>query len=196
MNWPDILAIVLVLAAAIFGLRRGFWSELVFLLGVCLAFILSAWLTPRLSPLIPGPGSMFYRTVSAMFFLLLCGVFFLLILWIGGKGNRFLPEKLVGVNKFLGLGLGLVKGVALAGLFYYLLILPRMPVSWRDDARDSRFAPVALSLDIVALDELAKPFPVFAPISRNLGDTLQKVHTTPGGALVVVREHVGLREHA
>ncbi len=196
MNWEDVVAAILLIVAAIIGLRRGFWAEAILLVGVGLALVTSAWLTPKLSPWLPGQGTFFFRALSAILFIVIFLIFSGIYLWLGGKTREWVPEQLRPADRVAGIVMGVLKGSLLAGLFFLVLIQPAAPVSWRVGARDAVIAPMALSVDAVVVEALARPLPVLRPFSRMLSESIQKLHTTASGAVVVAPSSAQPRAHA
>ncbi|MBI5835615.1 MAG: CvpA family protein [Candidatus Eisenbacteria bacterium] len=183
MNWPDVLAVVLVVLAAVSGLRKGFWLELVFLLGVCLAVLTSAWLTPKLSVLIPGHGGRFHDTLRAITFVVVALFFVGLYQWLGERTRGLVPKALEPLDRLLGLFLGAAKGVVLAGLVFLALLQPLFPGKLRPAVRSSHAARAVVLADAIVAEALATRFPALRAIAHALsGSLLPDPAPVPGGA--------------
>ncbi len=185
MIWPDVIAGIVVLLLAVAGLRRGFWSELLYMLGVGLAIVMSAWLTPKLSHFLPGSGGAFGRIESWIAFYLLFAVFAGAAGFLTRKSGDAVPEGMRGVDRGAGFLLGALRGVMLAGFFYWLLIQPPVPAAWKSQARQAHFAAASLSFDAVALTTLSGGLPVLRPYARMLEESLRRLRSYPPGTLIV-----------
>jgi uncharacterized membrane protein required for colicin V production len=190
MNWPDVLAVVLVLLAALLGLRRGFWLELVLLLGVILAVLTSAWVTPKLSVHIPGHGSFFARAVLGVTFVVVALFFAGLYRWLAERTRGLVPDLLVPLDRVLGGLLGSAKGAAFAGLVFFVVLQPLAPARMRAAVSASHLARATVLLDAIALEWLAAPFPFLQGMARTLGESLGP-QPHPAAPPAVVRERTG-----
>lgn len=139
----DWILVAIVAASAVSGLMRGFVSAAASLM----AWLLSGWAALHFgseagfllaSDGTPGVGEVFAGYV-------LCFVVVMVVVGLAGWAVARLVESagLSGVDRLLGLGLGLARG-ALAGCILVLLLalttLPREP-SWRDSAVLPAFLP-------------------------------------------------------
>jgi uncharacterized membrane protein required for colicin V production len=186
MNWPDVLAVVLVLLAAVVGLRRGFWLEFVLLLGVILAVLTSAWVTPRLSVLVPVHGAFLARAVRDITFvcvgLLAVGIY----TWLGERTRGLVPDFLVPVDRVLGGLLGAVKGAAVLGLVSFALLQPWVPARTRGAVGASHLVRVSVLMDAIALDRLALRFPALRGFANAVGQSLHPTPAQPGPPSVLL----------
>lgn len=185
MIWPDVIAGIVVLLLAVAGLRRGFWSELLHLLGVGLAVVVSAWLTPKLSHQLPGSGTSFATAASWIVFYLLFALFAGAAGFLTRKSGDSVPEGVRGLDRAAGFLLGSLRGFMLAGFFYLLLIQPVVPAAWKSQARRAHFAAASLSFDAALLTTLSQGLPVLGPYARMLEETLRRCRRSSPGTLIV-----------
>ncbi|HVP38120.1 MAG TPA: CvpA family protein [Candidatus Saccharimonadales bacterium] len=195
MNWPDVLTLVLVLLAAVAGLRRGFWLELMLLLGVILAVATSAWVTPKLSALLPPHAWLHSRIVFVALFLVVAAILSGLFEWLAQQTRGVVPKLLVPLDRLLGFLLGGLKGALVAGLVGFVLLLPQAPAKVRAAAAASHLTRMSVRLDAVALDQLSLPLPVLRGAARAFDQSLHP-RRHPAPTPVVVRERPARNSNA
>jgi len=184
MNWPDLFTVALVLLLLLLGLRRGLWSELLQFLGVGLAIALSAWLTPRLSPHLPGDGTALGHVLRWLLLPLLALVLMGIFGALANRAEKELPEMLHPLDRLGGALVGAAKGTLFAGLLFFALLQFPAPQAWKAGSSEARFAPVALGIDAVVAEEIARHFPALVPVARSLGGALRRAHHAPAGTVV------------
>lgn len=144
MHWLDLSILVIIALSMLTGFVRGFIKETIalgiWIIAIWVAFHYFDLLLPWLSPYISDKSA---QTVSAFILLLLA------ILLMGGLANiliAFLLKRsgLSAVDRFLGLGFGLARGIFVVSLAIVLLNVSSLP--HQRYAKDSflyeRFTPI------------------------------------------------------
>jgi hypothetical protein len=191
MIWPDVLAVLLVLLAAVAGLRRGLWLELVLFVGVILAVLTSAWVTPRLFAMAPVHAGFFGAATRWIIFVATALVFAGLYTWLGERTRGLVPDFLVPLDRALGTVLGAGKGVLLAGVVFFLLLQPWVPGRAQATVGESHWARAAVLVDAILLDRMAAKFPYLDGAAQAFGQSLHPQTHPAKSAPVVVHERTG-----
>ena len=126
MNFTDYLVIAAVLISAVVGAMRGFLREAValvaWLLALFIAWHFADWVEPHLGGLLAGSA---VRTWAARVIIVL--LILLLGAAIGALLSHFVRLSIFsGMDRFLGLIFGLLRGVVLLGVFVILGQLLRL----------------------------------------------------------------------
>ena len=145
MSAVDWLLLAIVVVSALFGLMRGFVGVLASLV----AWVLAAWVAfhfgAQLGVLLAGAGEPSAGQVLAGYALSFLGV--LVVVGLAGWVVRRIVHSigLTGIDRLLGLLLGVVRGAFVACALVLLLGLTSMPrePSWRDSAVVPVFVPGA-----------------------------------------------------
>ena len=134
LTWVDIVLLAILGLSALVGLWRGFVVEVmslaVWIAAFWLAFAFGDDVAPLFDGVVQAQAARLFLGYACLFFgaLLLGG----LVTWLMGKIVK--STGLSGTDRLLGLGFGLMRGLALASLFVLLLgftPLPQTP-EWRD----------------------------------------------------------------
>jgi membrane protein required for colicin V production len=119
----DIVVLIVIGGAALFGVIRGFVTEVLALLVFVLVVVALKFLHTPLSALLAGPVGT-AQGAAVLAFAIIAGV-----TYFGGRmvanavGTRTRESFLGAVDRALGLGFGALKGLVLASLGFLLLVL-------------------------------------------------------------------------
>lgn len=142
MNWLDIILIAILIVTSILGIIKGLVKQVFGLLAVILGLILALGFYSQVSWL-------YRRLVSNEVLSHFLGfiTIFLAVLCIGWLSSRTLSKLIKGplklLNKVLGGGLGLLKGILVCGVVVFALLV--FPIS-KKALKESQLSPVCLQM--------------------------------------------------
>lgn len=176
MNWIDGVGFLLIGAAGLYGLARGFIRELLSILSwgaaVCLAGFFEHLVTPSLhSVMTSTPATNIIGWVITFVGLLI--IFSIL----SGLVSRFFLSPVLGgiINHILGAGLGVLKGFLIACILYILAANTVTPETWALFMKNSKLTPYlqqGSSLLHGPMSQALKYIPSFSSDSRQTGIAL------------------------
>jgi len=142
ISWPDLLAIIILLRSGYVGSQRGFFGELFHIFGMCAALFLAVFFYIPVSGFfnrylfIPVSISYLLGFISILFF------FYIVIKVAYGLMGKILKiEVIPGINKIGGLLLGLSKGIVLATLLFFAMLLTPIEYVFESAKERSLLAP-------------------------------------------------------
>lgn len=165
----DILVLILVGAAAVRGVMKGFVTEVLSLMAwIFVVFALKIAHTPLTEILLGVVGTA--AGAATLAFALIAG-----ITWFGGRmvanaiGNRTRSSVLGPVDRALGFGFGALKGLILASLGFLLIVLvidtvsggPARRPHWMTDSRTYRLLDATSASIADFVDKRRRGAPVF-----------------------------------
>lgn len=142
MNWLDVILIVILIVTSFLGIIKGLVKQLFGLLAVIIGLILALGFYSQVSWL-------YRRLVSNEVLSHFLGfiTIFLAVLCIGWLSSRTLSKLIKGplklLNKVLGGGLGLLKGILVCGVVVFALLV--FPIS-KKALKESQLSPVCLQM--------------------------------------------------
>jgi len=142
LNWLDIILIAILIVTSILGIIKGLVKQVFGLLAVILGLILALGFYSQVSWL-------YRRLVSNEVLSHFLGfiTIFLAVLCIGWLSSRTLSKLIKGplklLNKVLGGGLGLLKGILVCGVVVFALLV--FPIS-KKALKESQLSPVCLQM--------------------------------------------------
>ncbi len=173
MSWTDLLTLAFLLIAGWTGLRMGFWSGLLELVGVILGAALGTWVTPLLSPWIPGGRSSFHLLLLSSVALVVAASVVVLFRWLGRGEREGVPGFLMFLDRAFGLALGAGKGALWAGLLLALFWGGSLGRSSMPPAREARWASTAMAATALSVRGCAMVLPVLRSAA---GSVSTRVH--------------------
>jgi membrane protein required for colicin V production len=159
MNYLDWTAAIIFLGSCLLGFLRGGAKEIVgfggWIRGFVFAFFFAALVSPLLANLIVGDKTRWFAAFAALFLLERLASYALSLVLT----ELVKAAHLEGLNKLIGLFLGLIRGTALILLATVLCMTTLIPTtkSWKT----SKFAPIAERLAITLTPFFAKDLPPF-----------------------------------
>jgi len=142
LNWLDVILIVILIVTSFLGIIKGLVKQLFGLLAVIIGLILALGFYSQVSWL-------YRRLVSNEVLSHFLGfiTIFLAVLCIGWLSSRTLSKLIKGplklLNKVLGGGLGLLKGILVCGVVVFALLV--FPIS-KKALKESQLSPVCLQM--------------------------------------------------
>lgn len=142
MNWLDVILIAILIVTSFLGIIKGLVKQLFGLLAVIIGLILALGFYSQVSWL-------YRRLVSNEVLSHFLGfiTIFLAVLCIGWLSSRTLSKLIKGplklLNKVLGGGLGLLKGILVCGVVVFALLV--FPIS-KKALKESQLSPVCLQM--------------------------------------------------
>lgn len=142
MNWLDVILIVILIVTSFLGIIKGLVKQLFGLLAVIIGLILALGFYSQVSWL-------YRRLISNEVLSHFLGfiTIFLAVLCIGWLSSRTLSKLIKGplklLNKVLGGGLGLLKGILVCGVVVFALLV--FPIS-KKALKESQLSPVCLQM--------------------------------------------------
>jgi membrane protein required for colicin V production len=187
MNWLDFVLVIILLASAIGGYRRGLTQQVIGLVAGIAALVLGVWFYGTAGAyLLPYISS---RTMANAcgFAIVFCGVLFLGAMVSFATGRFLKVTGLSVVDHLLGLGFGLLRGL----LFAVVILMGAMAFAHGDRPPDaivnSRMAPYVVDASRLCADiaphELREGFrKTYAQVKTAWGAVLEKgLRTLPNG---------------
>lgn len=142
MNWLDVILIVILIVTSFLGIIKGLVKQLFGLLAVIIGLILALGFYSQVSWL-------YRRLISNEVLSHFLGfiTIFLAVLCIGWLSSRTLSKLIKGplklLNKVLGGGLGLLKGILVCSVVVFALLV--FPIS-KKALKESQLSPVCLQM--------------------------------------------------
>ena len=142
MNWLDVILIVILIVTSFLGIIKGLVKQLFGLLAVIIGLILALGFYSQVSWL-------YRRLISNEVLSHFLGfiTIFLAVLCIGWLSSHTLSKLIKGplklLNKVLGGGLGLLKGILVCGVVVFALLV--FPIS-KKALKESQLSPVCLQM--------------------------------------------------
>ena len=142
MNWLDVILIAILIVTSFLGIIKGLVKQLFGLLAVIIGLILALGFYSQVSWL-------YRRLISNEVLSHFLGfiTIFLAVLCIGWLSSRTLSKLIKGplklLNKVLGGGLGLLKGILVCGVVVFALLV--FPIS-KKALKESQLSPVCLQM--------------------------------------------------
>lgn len=142
MNWLDVILILILIVTSFLGIIKGLVKQLFGLLAVIIGLILALGFYSQVSWL-------YRRLISNEVLSHFLGfiTIFLAVLCIGWLSSRTLSKLIKGplklLNKVLGGGLGLLKGILVCGVVVFALLV--FPIS-KKALKESQLSPVCLQM--------------------------------------------------
>jgi len=142
LNWLDVILIAILIVTSFLGIIKGLVKQLFGLLAVIIGLILALGFYSQVSWL-------YRRLVSNEVLSHFLGfiTIFLAVLCIGWLSSRTLSKLIKGplklLNKVLGGGLGLLKGILVCGVVVFALLV--FPIS-KKALKESQLSPVCLQM--------------------------------------------------
>lgn len=124
----DVAVLIVLLWTTVSGASRGLVSQLSWAVALLLCFKFSGSLSPHVEPLITVQNEQLRHWISMLIvYLALCAASFV---GAGIVGSWLVRTKLSGLDRNLGAGLGLLKGIVICmTIMYFLITVPRFRIS-------------------------------------------------------------------
>lgn len=124
----DVAVLIVLLWTTVSGASRGLVSQLSWAVALLLCFKFSGSLSPHVEPLITVQNEQLRHWISMLIvYLALCAASFV---GAGIVGSWLVRTKLSGLDRNLGAGLGLLKGIVICmTIMYFLITIPRFRIS-------------------------------------------------------------------
>lgn len=141
-NWLDLLLSVIIVVTLILGIIKGFIKQIIGLAAVVIGIVLAVNAYEKVGEIIHG--LLENRLLSHLLAFLMI---FFGILALGGLISWGLSKLIKGpfkaMNRILGAGLGLIKGLLIGGVLVFAFLI--FPVD-KNAIRESRIAPFSLKI--------------------------------------------------
>jgi len=175
-NWLDLILLVILGLSVLFGVLKGFIRQIIGILAVIVGLILAVNYYPGVSDVF-----MQWSRSSTLSNFIAFIVIFVAVLCLGGVLSFIFSKLMKGplkfVNKVLGGGLGLLKGLLISGVIVFaMLVFP-----FKDDAiKQSFLAPYCLRVTKAVIylipDDLKERFnEAYKDIVKKGGENVRRV---------------------